>query len=604
MAMNPRRHTLRGLWASILLASAGCAPQAPDGPPALVLIVMDTVRADHLGFLGDERARTPNLDGLAATSTVLADLNTPVPVTLPAVSSLLTAQWPEHHGVRDNAGFVLDDRAVTLAEAMKARGYRTAAIVASEVLAADRGIAQGFDDYDDDFSGDYPVYRKDLRPFARQMESTRRRATEVTDLALARIADFGARPYFLMVHYFDAHSHYDPPPEFAALLPGRPYDGEIAYLDHEIGRLLRFLEGSGAVIAVCADHGEGLGEHGETEHGFLLFQSTLHVPGILHVPNRAPRRDNRPRSLVDLSATIADLFGLDLGPQVDGVAISDELEDERILRAETLRTRLSYDWAPLFALRSGSKKLISGAGRLDAFDLAKDPGETSAVLEPPGPAWQALRSQLLDWSASFDMESIARQARARVDTEEDRAEALATLGYTSVASPNETDRQRPHPQDAIGAWQLRQRNKARLRIALTLLEEGQLSMARTTLDSLLSGAPDAGTYYLSSRSWRALGDTERAAADLDRALLEDANHVPSLRELVSRQVRAGRVDDATAALRQLHRLLPDDPDTLYNLGVALARQGDRNESTALLRRFLEVAPQDARAPQVRSFLEP
>jgi len=196
----------------------------------LVLIVIDTLRGDRLGSVGYSPAHTPTLDSLAAVGTQFRAASTPVPLTLPAMASLLTGRYPFHHGARDNDRFALPDGELTLAERFREAGFRTAAVVGSAVLAEDRGLHQGFESYDDDFQGNYPVYTPSLQVLAAEFSRTQRRADVVTDLALKRAQAMGTDPYFLLVHYFDVHMYYDPPPAFAALHPGRPYDGEVSFV--------------------------------------------------------------------------------------------------------------------------------------------------------------------------------------------------------------------------------------------------------------------------------------------------------------------------------------------------------------------------------------
>jgi hypothetical protein len=223
---------------------------------------------------------------------------TTVPVTLPAVTSLLTGRLPPHHGVRDNDRFVLDPAEETLAERFQAAGWRTGAVLGSAILARDRGLAQGFDTYDDTFADPFPVYDPTLLPLAGELSKSQRRADVVTNRALTLVKSFGPAPYFLFVHYFDAHMFYDPPPGHAALHPGRPYDGEISFVDAEIGRLLRGIgPRRDALVVVVSDHGEANGDHGEPQHGFLLYQATLRVAALASgagVPAGAAARSGQP----------------------------------------------------------------------------------------------------------------------------------------------------------------------------------------------------------------------------------------------------------------------------------------------------------------------
>jgi arylsulfatase A-like enzyme len=304
---TPRLGVLLG---AALLVTAACG-RGKNGPGALVLIVIDTLRADHLGAYGSSEASTPVLDALAARGTRFAQAMTPAPITLPAVSSLLTGRLPFHHGVRDNDRYTLPETELTLAERFRGAGWRTQAVVASAILASDRGLSQGFETYEDKFAPPFPIHTPTLEVFADELARSQRRADAVTDLALAGLAGLGDEPFFLFVHYFDVHSYYDPPPPYREKHRNNLYDGEVSFVDAEIGRLLEGLaKRPDALIVVVSDHGEGLGEHGETST-VLLHQSTVQVaflaagPGV---PVGLVRTD--PVSLVDVEPTLAAIFRL------------------------------------------------------------------------------------------------------------------------------------------------------------------------------------------------------------------------------------------------------------------------------------------------------
>lgn len=584
---------MRRTWIALLLLW-GCQ-SAPSGPTdTVVLIVIDTLRADHVGAYGYTEATTPTLDDLAERGAVFTDATTPQPVTLPAVASLLTGRWPHHHGVRDNAGFVLPDDATTLAEAFGARGWRTAAVVGSAVLRRETGVAQGFDTYDDAFGGPYPVHDPSYASLASQMAGDRRRATTVTDRALALADELGDDPAFLLVHYFDVHAYYDPPPAFAARHPGRPYDGEIAYVDAEIARLLAGLADRDPLVVVVADHGEGLHEHGETEHGFLLYQSTLHVPVILAGPGvPAGLRRDEPVSLVDVAPTLASMFRLE--GRFDGIAWDWAAPGptDRTLHAETFRTLLSYDWSELRALRRGSHKYIHGP-RDEAYDLAADPRELSPVSPPP-PLVDAMRAHVADDPTAAILDRIQG-----VDPE--RAAQLAALGYATGA-PTLT-RQRPHPADMLPAWTRRQVDRATLRSASLALEAGDLDAAMEQLAPLLAReAPPAGALHLRGLVRERQGRTAEALADMELALTRDPRYAPALRRVVEARLRAGDLDGALPLLRRWVEVEPDSPLAHFNLGLTAQRRDDATTARRHLGRFLELAPDDSRASAVRRTLD-
>jgi len=287
---------------------------APAGPPSIVLVSLDTTRADRLGCYGYAGAETPTLDALAAAGVVFEETSSPAPITLPAHASLMTGLGPHRHGVRDNGLHRLPDDLDTLGTILRARGYATAAVVGAAVLDRQYGLDAGFATWDDRMGG------------GALLAIPERDAAAVTDAALAAAADLEP-PFLLFVHYFDPHADYRPPPPFAERFRDRPYDGEIAFVDRELGRLLDGLRAAGAldgaVVSVVADHGESLGEHGERAHGVLLYRSTLRVPWILSAPGRLPagRRVATFARLTDVMPTLVELAGASAPSGLDGTSL-------------------------------------------------------------------------------------------------------------------------------------------------------------------------------------------------------------------------------------------------------------------------------------------
>ncbi len=632
---------LAALLALAAGAALSCAPGRPkDAPRSLVLIVIDTLRGDRLGSYGYAPAVTPTLDSLAAAGTRFADAMTPVPVTLPAVSSILTGRLPFHHGVRDNDAFVLQPDQTTLAERFRDRGWRTGAVVASAVLNPDRGLDRGFKTYDADFHGPYPVYDPVYHKEAPEFAATRRRADTVTDLALKELTRFGDRKFFLFVHYFDVHMVYDPPPAYAAMHPGSPYDGEISFVDAEIGRLLAEVrKRAGVLVVVTADHGESQGEHGEPQHGFLLYQSTLHVPLIATgpgVPEGAVRNDLV--SLVDLEPTLARTFRLaDGGPPPDGrtLAWNRPDPDPPIEYAETFRTRVSYRWKELRAARLGGWKLVRG--NEDRFyDLAADPGEVHPVADAPEA--DRLR-RFLDAITETDPPD-AVLARAAGGADPERREMLRSLGYVGATDAGPaTDAAVPDPEDELPRWTRLQVSKTLLLRAQTLLEAGKAGPGTALLDSVLTRNPDlAEAWYVRGLARERLaGDTAGARADFRACLARDPRHIEAHRELALLAEASGGDAEARKEWEAVHELdaadpaalthladwhlhhgepgaalpflraladqRPDDPAVRFNLGLAAQRAGRPEEAEEHFRAYLKLAPEGETADEVRKLLE-
>jgi choline-sulfatase len=536
------RAATRGIFAAALtgvgtLACLACGSGGKGSaatPDAVILVVLDTVRGDRLGCTGFTEARTPHLDSLASAGVLFTDAMTTAPVTLPAVASLLTGRWPFHHGVRDNDRFVLAGSEETLADRLKAAGWRTGAVLGSAVLDESRGLARGFERWDDDFQPPFPVYDPTLRPVAADLATKERRADRVTDLAIERLRSFGSDRGFLLVHYFDAHMFYDPPSGFRALHPRRPYDAEISFLDAELGRLLAEVRRTrpNALVVVVSDHGESNMEHGEPQHGFLVYQSTLRIVAIAAgagVPRGVVRPDAV--SLVDVEPTIARAVGLPAArvPR-DGRALAWGKPDRRppTMYAETLRPLLSYGWSELRALRSGSWKWIGGAGRSELYDLATDPGEAHPVDEPERAAMFVDRLGAM--IGPDDAEAVWREALGRPDP--DRLEAITSLGYVRGSAAAAAPPLRRHPLDELPRWLDTQRSKSLIKLAFLRITEERHGEAATLLDQALAldqGFADA--WYLRGHVRAGIGDRKGALADLQVALERDPDHTGARNEL-------------------------------------------------------------------------
>ncbi|MCZ6651232.1 MAG: sulfatase-like hydrolase/transferase, partial [Acidobacteria bacterium] len=399
------------------------APAGEDTHPNIVLITLDTTRADHLGAYGGNRGVSPHLDRLAASGTVFTACDTASPLTLPAHATLLSGLYPPRHGLRANGRGRLDADLPILPQWLSQRGYQTGAFISSAVLDRRHGLDRGFDVYDD------------------QMGSRAERRGDITvDRALAWWRERDERPAFLWVHLFDPHAPYRPPAPWAELFPGNPYDGELAFMDAQAGRLLAGLGAPGpeTLVAVIGDHGEGLGEHGEKEHGLLLYQSTLAVPFILSGPGiPAGRRVTSPVRTIDLLPTLLAQAAI---PAPGGLPGRDALApatDNLESYAETLMPWDDYGWHPLHTLRRGGDKLIQGVYP-SLYDLQDDPHETQDLLDhetgrvPPG-----IRARGREMGAALHTlqeEGGAATAAASRESPVQPLDRLRSLGYLAGAA--------------------------------------------------------------------------------------------------------------------------------------------------------------------------
>jgi arylsulfatase A-like enzyme len=438
-----------GITWSLALREAADQPGLGSLPPGLsrsglnlLVVTLDTTRADHLGAYGFQSISTPNIDWLARDGVLFLQTSAAAPLTMHA--SLYTGRFPFGHGVRDNGDAALDPGQTTLAEVLQKQGYVTGAFVSSVVLASSRGLNQGFDSYSDDF--------------AAVPGGLRRQANEVTDDALKWLARAGSSRFFAWLHFYDAHAPYHPRSPYLESYPARPYDAQIAFMDDQVGRVLDFLRQADlldrTLVVVIADHGEGLGDHREAGHGIFVYDSVIRVPLIIRTPFtglRARIVDAVTRS-VDVMPTLLDLLDLPAPDAIDGRSLVPLMTGQLSTLnldgySESMYPRLRFGWSDLRALRAGSFKVIA-APRPELYDLTRDPFEEHNLFDTdPALAGQML-GRLREMEASV---SASSRSRAR-ETDADTLAKLASLGYVSrPGTPAATDPgDLPDPKDQIG----------------------------------------------------------------------------------------------------------------------------------------------------------
>jgi arylsulfatase A-like enzyme/Tfp pilus assembly protein PilF len=400
--------------------------------PSVLLMTLDTVRADRIGAYGYAKAATPTLDRLAREGVRFADATTQAPLTGPAHAAILTGQYPARLGVRDNATTPIPAGTATIAQAFKSSGYRTAGFVAAFILGPEYGFAQGFDTFDASFA----------QFSAGSKLQAQRRGGEVVDAAIKWLeANAANGPTFAWVHLYDAHSPYDPPEPFRTRFQASPYDGEIAYVDSAVAKLVGALEQRGqldrTIVAAIADHGEGLGDHGEAEHGLFLYDSVLHVPWILRLPAResAGAIVKRQVRTIDVAPTLAALAGIAM-PKVDGESVVPLLRgagpgDPPPSYAETFYPKWHFGWSELRSVRVGDWKYVD-APKPELYDLRADPAERRSLVDARAPLAAGLHGELNKISSAFG-------AATTTDAPQPSPETLArlrSLGYVGIASPS------------------------------------------------------------------------------------------------------------------------------------------------------------------------
>jgi choline-sulfatase len=567
------------LGAALLASPAGTVrpavaarPQrAAGGPrpstPNLVLLTLDTTRADHLGAWGWPHAHTPNLDALAARGTRFVRCDTAAPITLVSHSTLLTGLFPPRHGVRDNGTFVLPAKIETVAERLAAGGYDTAAVVSAIVLARRQGLDQGFRIYDDDMGSGY----------AAGTVVSERQAEKTTAAALAALGNLKP-PFFLWVHYFDPHEEYRPPTKFAdaATGPNRLYDGEIAYMDEQIGELLKKLPPGTDVLAV-GDHGEMLGEHGELTHGLLLYQGVRRVPLILAGPGiPAGQVESALVRTADLTPTLLNLAGLPVPKGLDGVSLLPlpGKGDARQSYSESFLPFFAYKWYPLRSL-STERFLYMQGPKGSLYDLAGKGGE--GVDLAPGQAASARR-----WEGDLKsflhahgetLETSVRQEN--ILTEEQRRQ-LASLGYTGGGGGGKVTGSLPDPRRMTDVAQA-------LHGAAAEIQQGHCATALPELQKIVQRDPhNFPALDLAGTCLKEAGRTESALALFERAAKEnDLSPVP-LANAAGALLALGRKQEAEREYRKALTLDPTLPEAAANLAKLLRERGDRAGAAAVL----------------------
>jgi arylsulfatase A-like enzyme/Tfp pilus assembly protein PilF len=581
--VRTRARILVGAGVIVTIAGVGALVwQKRDAaaPPNVLLVSIDTLRADRLGSYGYARAATPVLDRLAAEGVRFADAITVAPLTLPAHTSLLTGTFPMAHGVRDNGGFYVADEAVTLAETLRARGYRTGGFVGAFVLDRRWGIAQGFDTWFDEFD----LSRTDLPG----MDAIQRRAADVVDRATAWLGERADAPFFAFVHLYDPHTPYEAPEPYRSRFPrdlAGAYDAEIAYTDAQVGRLLDVLSRNGrlerTVVVIVGDHGEALGDHGEATHGFFIYEPSLHVPLIVRAPGQAPRVVDEPVRLVDVMPTVLDLAGIARPPAIQGTSLVPAMRGERVellTFSETWYPRHHYNWSELRAVRDGRYKFIL-APRRELYDLQSDPRETVNLVTTQASTAAALERALADL--------VGRSVRAsgdapprRLDPEaEERLRALGYVGGT-VSGRVLEDGERGDPKDKLPLYIL-------LRQAGEDSTKGHLEEAIDKVERALAADADIveGHVMLGNLHVK-LGRHEHAMAAYRRALAIDDEHLGATVSLAMVYKSLERLDDAAAGFDRALALDARDGKSLFHLADIRMRRGNLSEAERLLTRAL------------------
>jgi arylsulfatase A-like enzyme len=432
------------LLLGLMLAGAATA-QTP-----VILISIDTLRADHLSSYGYKSVATPNIDAFAQRGTLFTNAESQIPLTLPSHTSLLTSMYPFQSGVEEN-GEVVPAGAITLASVLQARGYKTAAFIGSNILARSAGLDKGFEEYDSPFGA---TAAEAESPYSSRV---RRDGALVMRAATQWLGAHREQPVFMFIHLFDLHAPYRLQPPAASALPAvAGYDAELRYVDQILGRFRQTLEKDGwwrkALVVLLADHGEGLGDHGESSHGYFAYESTLHVPLIMHWPEGSPgypARSEHPAGLIDVAPTILDALHSPAPASFAGTSLLkfDEPPAHPVY-SEAVYARDEFGWAPIRVLRNGRSKFIE-APRAELYDLDRDAHERTNLLRTNSADVASLRAELLRLRNRY-----TRAPTPAADASKSTREALQSLGYLGGGQRAGQQEGGPDPKDRLVEYQL------------------------------------------------------------------------------------------------------------------------------------------------------
>jgi choline-sulfatase len=575
------------------------SPQTSSAPSAtrtwrplnIVLVTIDTLRADRLGCYGNTNVETPNLDEVAAKGVLFENAVAQTPLTPPSHASMFTGKYPHVHGVRGTGGFILDPQHVTLAEILHEKGWQTAAFVGAPVLKRMFGLNQGFDVYDDRMP--------EPDPKRSTLENPSLRAGVVVDRAIGWLNKRSvSAPFFLWVHVYDPHAPFEPPPPFDRKYAGRPYDGEVAYTDRELGRLFGFIEkelpAEKTILLVLSDHGESLGEHGEYSHGVFLYDSTLRIPWLMVAPGLpVGRRVRNQARTIDLLPTVLSLVDGEIPAASQGVNLLPTIQDQPVgttlSYGETLYPKTNMGWAELRSMRTPQWKYIR-APRPELYDLQSDPQERTNVIQKHPQEARQLESELAMLTATGPGKPPEQVGLKAMSSETERQ--LRSLGYATGggAAKLELTGEGADPKDRVHILELIDEANTRLKAipAARRLQSLQQALNEDSTNPLL--------YYYLGEAYEKTNRDSEALKLYETAI---ARNVANPSRIHARMAliygRTGRIDEGIFAFEKAVEADPTDVETLNRLAVAYLVKGRQADAEKLLKAILTLNPESAQA---------
>ena len=578
--------SLAVLVTASLLFWASAAFAAPNAAPNVVVITIDTLRADHVGCYGYRQIHTPNIDALAADGARFERAYTAVPVTLPSHTVMFTGTYPMRSGMHDFAANKLGPGQPTLASVLKDHGYVTGAVIGSAVLDSRFGLNRGFDFYYDHF--DFNRLQES------NLEEMERPGNLVADVTLDWLGRNDQKKFFLWMHLYDPHYPYHPPFPYAAEYKDHPYDGEIAFADSQVGRLIHFLKSKGlygnTLIVLSGDHGESLGEHGEKYHGFFIYNATLHVPFIIHLPGAAaPRVVPDLVNLADLMPTVLQAVRIGIPEQVQGhdllplIRTKQPTEDDRNLYAETFLPRLHFNWSELRGIETENYHFID-APKPELYDLKNDPGETHNLFGEKKAVAEVMRARLAKLIQEYSAGGELAEKTGLDPALMERLKSLGYAGFSGGGSPTITDRALPDPKDRIAVYEL-------VSDAIAESQHGDYADSTEKFNQALKTDPDSvPVHYLLGLNYYRMREFPQSVEHLQRVMQLSPDYALASFQLGLAYARMGDFDHAIETLKRTLELDPTNFSAAYNLGVAYVQKQMMPEAAAALRSSVAIAP--------------
>ncbi len=534
--------------------------------PNVVLITIDTVRADHIGCYGATNIQTPTLDALAHDGIVFERAVSQVPLTWPSHAVILTGTYPFQNGVQDFTGQPLDERFRSVAQVFKQKGYATGAVVSAFVLDRSWGLARGFDFYDDAFSAEV-FQQKDIGLVDRKAGESVTHALRWLNEDWLRKTP--RRPFFFWLHLYDPHSPYDPPESFRTQYRGHLYDGEIAYADHELGRLITWLKRNqlydSSLIVFLSDHGESLGDHGEKEHGFFVYNSTVRIPLIVKPPSGSgfrPGRVTRPVETVAVAPTLVQLAHLKSTAEKSFTApslLGGAVENDNAAYSESFYSFSSFGWSPLHALQTSRYHYIE-APTPELYDVASDPEEKNN-LAPQQTATVAVLEDKLQTLLRQSPFKPAENENSQLSPDAlEKLRALGYVAYRSPVSPEALAAGLPDPKSKL--WEF----NAILEAETAFLERDYLK-GQDLLDQI--GKKDPQMYivpFLSGEAALKQQNWEAASSQLKKSLDLNPNFDQSMTGLARALIYLGKTEEAKQWSQKALKFNPQNYRAWYQLG--------------------------------------